>query len=134
MLGLFVAVVGIAIAHEDTRSSGPKPPGTGAAAQASAPLSGARDLQLLSCDQADSLPSHPGTDRTTITFVNLSASAVKLYWINFQGARIFYSHLSSNYMVPQQTYAGHTWLLTDDGDSCKAVFVATQDAAQAIVR
>jgi Co/Zn/Cd efflux system component len=134
VLAVVVSVVGIVIAHQDTVHSGPKPPGTGAAVQADTPPSGARELQLLSCDQADRLPSQTGTDPTTITFVNLSATTVKLYWINFQGARVFYSMVSPNYQVPQQTYAGHTWLVTDQGDSCKAVFVAARDGAQAVIR
>jgi hypothetical protein len=52
-----------------------------------------------------------------ITFVNNSHTPLKVYWLNFEGARVLYHTLKPGEVVEQSTFLTHPWLITDEDDN-----------------
>jgi hypothetical protein len=75
-----------------------------------------------SCDAEASYASQPSRDSTEITLVNRSDNAVKVYWLNFQGQRILYQNLPPGGGYTQQTFIGHTWMVTTLAEQCIRIF------------
>lgn len=59
--------------------------------------------------------SQAGVTRARITFINNSSYAVELYWIDYDGNRVFYVTLPSQYNVTSETYLTHPWLVVRSG-------------------
>ncbi len=79
---------------------------------------------------------HPSTrtgDETLITFINRTDGDVQVYWIDSEGERRYYATVLADQHHQQQTYAGHVWLVTDRDGKNLAVFVATEEAGDAII-
>lgn len=100
------------------------------------------DLQELSEDEQDvsSLPVHTrvrpsrsGGNETSITFINHTKGDVQVYWIDFEGERRYYARVRAGQQHRQHTYARHVWLVTDEGGKTLAVFVATEEAGDAVI-
>jgi hypothetical protein len=70
------------------------------------------------------LRSVSGTQVATITFVNQSSRAVRVYWLNYKGQEVFYSQLASGQSYSQPTYLTHPWCVRD-ASSGEAVFAIT---------
>jgi von Hippel-Lindau disease tumor supressor len=71
---------------------------------------------------------------TQITFANNSAQTVKLYWLNFEGKRVFYSALETGESLEQQTYLTHPWVVTDaDGNAWSLHFAKTKPSNVRII-
>lgn len=68
----------------------------------------------------------PGsTVATTITFANGRASAIKVFWLDFNGQRVPYLTVAPQGSALQQTFVGHIWVATDEQGTCLDVHVAT---------
>jgi len=100
------------------------------------------DLQELSEGEQDvsSLPVHTkvrpsrsGGNETSITFINHTKGDVQVYWIDFEGERRYYARVRAGRQHRQHTYARHVWLVTDEGGKTLAVFVATEEAGDAVI-
>ena len=63
-----------------------------------------------------------GKVSTKMVFKNNSSNAVKTYWLNYSGERVFYKKLNPNQSYTQQTYVTHPWVITDDSDNCLGVY------------
>ena len=48
-----------------------------------------------------------------------------LYWLNYQGRRIYYSSIAPGREVEQSTFATHPWLITNRHGECVEIFVPT---------
>ena len=60
------------------------------------------------------------TVEALVTFDNQSSKAVKVYWINFTGDRVFYKTLSPRQKYTQRTFLTHPWVVTDmEGNGLK---------------
>jgi hypothetical protein len=80
------------------------------------------------CRHESDFSSRPSQERTGMTIVNRSGHALKLYWLNFSGARKLYRTVSPGDQVTQQTFLGHNWLIeTAEGD-CVGIFNASPAA------
>jgi von Hippel-Lindau disease tumor supressor len=53
---------------------------------------------------------------TTITFVNTTDQAVRIYWLDYAGKRKLYETLPSGQKCDQPTFVGHPWVVTDAQD------------------
>jgi hypothetical protein len=91
-------------------------------------------LKPLSCEQQGTPRARTSSTLGSITFVNLTASPVALYWIDGSGARVLYSTLPPQTQVRQQTYATDTWLAATTDGSCLAIFEAVAGDASATIR
>ena len=79
----------------------------------------------MSCDQEKNLRSQATTDLTQISFINRSPETLRIYWLNFDGARVLYASLTPGQTVNLQTYMTHPWLVANDADTCKAIYLPT---------
>ena len=79
----------------------------------------------MSCDQEKNLRSQAATDSTEISFTNRSPETRRIYWLNFDGVRVLYASLASGQTVDLQTYMTHPWLVANDADECKAIYMPT---------
>jgi len=79
----------------------------------------------MSCDQERNLRSQATTDSTEISFTNRSPETRRIYWLNFDGVRVLYASLASGQTVDLQTYMTHPWLVANDADECKAIYMPT---------
>ncbi|MCP4613490.1 MAG: prolyl oligopeptidase family serine peptidase [Planctomycetes bacterium] len=70
---------------------------------------------------------------TSITFINRTKNDVKVYWLDSEGQRRHYATIHTDQTHQQHTFAGHAWLVTDDAGKRLAVFVATEEAADALI-
>ena len=70
---------------------------------------------------------------TSITFINRTRSDVKVYWLDSEGQQRHYATIHTDQIHQQHTFAGHAWLVTDDAGKTLAVFVATEEVADALI-
>ncbi len=70
---------------------------------------------------------------TSITFINRTKNDAKIFWLDSDGQRRHYATIHTDQTHQQHTYAGHAWLVTDDAGKTLAVFVATEEAADAVI-
>ena len=94
-----------------------------------------KDEQIVSSLQPDAEvhPSVESSEETSITFINRTGDAVEVYWIDFDGQRRHYAAIPAGGQHQQHTFAGHVWLVTDKAGKTLAVFVATEEAADAVI-
>jgi len=100
------------------------------------------ELQQLSEDEdiAGSLepdvrvrPSVRTGEETSITFLNQTDDDVEVYWIDSGGERRHYATVHAGAQHRQHTYAGHVWLVTDKAGKRGVVFVAMEEAGNAVI-
>ncbi|MHC4111249.1 MAG: DPP IV N-terminal domain-containing protein [Planctomycetota bacterium] len=78
-------------------------------------------------------PSIRSSNETSITFINRTKDDVDVYWVDYEGERRHYAKIEVDGQHEQHTYTGHVWLVTDEAGKTLAVFVATEDAGDAVV-
>jgi dipeptidyl aminopeptidase/acylaminoacyl peptidase len=83
--------------------------------------------------EAELRPSIRSSNETSITFINRTKDAVDVYWIDYVGEKRHYAKIEVNGQHEQHTYTGHVWLVTDNAGKTLAVFVATEDAGDAVI-
>ena len=64
--------------------------------------------------QVLSLTSLNGNMPTSIEFENDSVDPVDIFWIDYSGQAVLYSHLLPGQSYVQQTYVTHPWVIYDD--------------------
>ena len=88
-----------------------------------------------SCDitQAKSLE---GKVRTNIRFVNKTAGVVKIYWLDYNGKRVYYNTLAAGARYVQPTWQTHPWVVINASGACigyviapKAEYVITEGSS-----
>ena len=72
-------------------------------------------------------------EETSITFINRTKGDVEIYWVDSGGQRRRYGTVRPGEQREQHTYAGHAWLVTDKAGKTLAVFVATEEAGDAVI-
>jgi SEFIR domain/VHL beta domain len=83
--------------------------------------------RLPHCDE-ESLKSQTGSVSTFIRFDNYLTESVALYWLNYDGLRVFYTVVGPGRSHLQQTYVTHPWVVTKQDASvrqgiCLAIFL-----------
>jgi len=77
------------------------------------------------CPEETGLRSLSGTTSTTMTFVNDTTEAVRLFWLDYQGKRIFYSEIPAGRTAVQPTYLTHPWVVANQNGDCLRVYMPT---------
>jgi hypothetical protein len=96
-------------------------------------------LPSLSCSLEPTLHSIEGNVATSIQFTNNTAGSVNVYWINYQGQRVFYrggpfSPLAAGQSYVQGTFITHPWIITDVAtNSCLGIWLPTESADIAVI-
>jgi hypothetical protein len=91
-------------------------------------------LKAQRCTMERHLRSLQGAVSTEIRFVNRTAHAVLVYWLNYQGKRVLYQTLSPGQSYVQQTYLTHPWVVTTVNGKCRAIYRPTRAAASAVIQ
>src|SRR5579871_2554293 len=77
-----------------------------------------------SCADEATTRSRGTGEKAPLRIVNATAHAVHLYWLDFGGKRRPYGTLAPNAVTTEDTYRGHAWIATDEGETCKALAIA----------
>jgi CSLREA domain-containing protein len=67
-----------------------------------------------------------GDTSSLITFDNQSGVTVSIYWLDYQGNRVFYNTLPSGQSYDQQTWITHPWVALDAGGNCLGYTISDQ--------
>ena len=65
-----------------------------------------------------------GTVTTKIEFINETAGTVKIYWLDYNGQRVFYRELAAGASYVQATYDTHPWIAVDRTGKCIGYTIA----------
>ncbi len=79
------------------------------------------------------LVSESGSVSTTIRIINESQEKLKIYWLNYEGVRVFFAYIYPKEQFSQPTFDTHVWLLTDFQDQVVVIYVATPHPGIALV-
>ncbi len=99
-----------------------------AAISAGLPLMVSGAAHAATCADESTIKSPQETSPADITFRNPTASRRRVYWIDFDGRRKFYATVDAGQLLKQKTYVGHTWVITDDSETCLYVIAASAAA------
>jgi hypothetical protein len=98
---------------------GSPPPRAGTIALVSLPLAQTATLKSLNSDNP-----------TNITFTNATCIAISIYWLDFEGNRVFYADIPPGVSYVQNTFLTHPWVVTNaNGDI--GLFLPVPDGANA---
>ena len=79
--------------------------------------------------------SEKGTKTAVVEVVNKAKTqSVSLYWIDYQGKRVFYAKVPPGGRVKQQTFRSHPWIITNDKGRCLDGLVAGQGGNQLVYK
>ena len=70
---------------------------------------------------------------TELHIVNRTRGPVSVYWMDFEGHRKLYGTLPPGGELPQSTYAGHVWVVTDGADRLLTAFETPEDGGDYVV-
>jgi len=80
-------------------------------------------LADLGCAQEGQLRSVNRATSTVVTFINRGMLTITVYWLNYQGERVFYAKLGPGQSYVQSTFVTHPWLLIGNpGEKCLGIF------------
>src|ERR1700730_15340174 len=91
------------------------------------------DLGALPCSEEASLKSLNGNVPTSVDFENQTTQTVRLYWLNYTGARVFYAAIAPGAAYLQSTFVTHPWVVADLSDTCIAIFEPVNGPGVALI-
>ena len=92
----------------------------------------AQSVAAQDCAEERILKSGTGTAASELLFRNQGAERRKVYWLDGNGQRTFYSAVEPNNVYQQQTLESHIWVVTDEADKCLDIVTATATPAKSI--
>ena len=78
-------------------------------------------------------PSRNGGAETTIRFRNTSMGTIRLFWLDFSGARKPYGEVKAGTNHEQSSFAGHVWLVEGDMGQTLGIFEAVDGGGDALI-
>lgn len=78
-------------------------------------------------------PSRSTGGETAITFLNRTEGPVDVQWVDSEGQRQRYATVEAGGQHRQHTYAGHVWVVANKAGETLGVFVATEEAGDAVI-
>lgn len=73
------------------------------------------------CQAETAVFSVRGDKPTTIVFTNSGNRVLRIFWIDYSGARKWYANISPGERHIQPTFASHPWVVTDSQGNCQMV-------------
>jgi hypothetical protein len=70
---------------------------------------------------------------TAIHFENKSGRKLKVFWVKYSGGLQLYAELNAGDTRRQNTYAGNTWVITDEKDNRLGHFISVKEEGLAII-
>lgn len=96
-------------------------------------VSASHAIAAAGCETERRARSVNGTQATRIFFNNESAERVRVYWIDYDGRRTFYSEIDAGASYTQETYMSHPWVVTDSQERCIMLFRPAPGATLATI-
>ena len=85
---------------------------------------------LTTCPNESAMRSVTGDQATNITFEVIGENdetQFKIYWLDYDGKRVFYKHVFAGDLYNQPTFMTHPWVVTapvpGGGEDCIAVYL-----------
>ncbi|MFA6042265.1 MAG: hypothetical protein WC786_01095 [Patescibacteria group bacterium] len=85
------------------------------------------------CPQEGHIKSPASTNAATITFDNQTGADLKVYWLDFNGARKFYTDVKAHSKKDQATWVGHVWVVADGAGQCVKLHSANAVAQTLVI-
>ncbi|MDR3403726.1 MAG: prolyl oligopeptidase family serine peptidase [Chthoniobacter sp.] len=92
--------------------------------------------ETVKTSEAGSLTVHPSRKtgaETRVRFLNHTAEAVDVSWIDPQGKSKAYGHIKAGEEMVQNTFAGHVWLISDAVGGTLAVVEAKAEPLEIVI-
>lgn len=86
------------------------------------------------CRVERSIKSDVSDAPTKVVFKNESGSPIKIYWLDYEGKRVFYNELLDGRSYTQDTYMTHPWVVTGPNGQCVLLFRPLRGATVATIR
>jgi prepilin-type N-terminal cleavage/methylation domain-containing protein len=86
------------------------------------------------CPGESDLRSIAGSNKAEITFLNQKNIPVKVYWLDYSGARVYKFDLAASQKVKVKTSSTHPWVVTDSGQTCLGIFTAKGKNSTAVIQ
>jgi prepilin-type N-terminal cleavage/methylation domain-containing protein len=86
------------------------------------------------CPGEGDLRSVTGTKKVEMTFLNQKNIPVKVYWLDYSGARVHQFDLTPSQKVKVKTYATHSWVVTDSSQTCLGIFTVGDKKSTATIQ
>ncbi len=91
-------------------------------------------LKWVAVSAAGEAPkSGEGGSNTQVVFENQSKQPVKLHWVDFGGKLKLYGTIKPGESRRQNSYSGHTWLVTDISDGALGYFIVSEQISRAVI-
>jgi hypothetical protein len=87
-----------------------------------------------SCASESGLHSKSGETQTSIAFSNERNRPIRVFWIDYNGARKFYAQIASGGSKSFATYATHPWVVLDASGNCLGVWFADVGGNEITIR
>lgn len=84
------------------------------------------------CTAEPQLKSTAGPEPVEIMIKNYLAAPIQVYWLNFEGRRVFYFALGPKQYYVQKTYQGHVWVLTSKSGDCLQIVKADKNVVATV--
>ncbi len=75
------------------------------------------------CPEEKSLKSTDSKLETTLNFVNTTKGGLRIYWINYEGKREFYSAVAAGKSFSVDTFPTHPWVATNADEDCLGAYM-----------
>jgi hypothetical protein len=71
-----------------------------------------------SCETEDTQRSQEGVAQAELTVINLTNATFNLFWLDYDGERVFYQAIRPSSTQLQPTWVTHPWILADSAGTC----------------
>jgi hypothetical protein len=78
--------------------------------------------QTSRCDAEPVARSLHAQHATEVVFKNNNTHAVRIWWLNYTGKRVWYQTLAPGESYTQSTYLTHPWIATDKQGRCVGLY------------
>lgn len=92
-----------------------------------------QDLKWIAVNLVSEAPKSKNGINTLVLFENKSGQRVKLFWVSYGNELKLYATLEPDMTREQNSYAGNTWLITDETDNPLGYFVVTEEVSRAVI-
>ncbi|HEY9827288.1 MAG TPA: prepilin-type N-terminal cleavage/methylation domain-containing protein [Stenomitos sp.] len=85
-------------------------------------------IESSGCAGESQLRSKSSDTPSHLTFSNQKSTPIKLYWLDFAGARVYYQDLAPGEVTTMNSFITHPWVITDPSQVCLGIFVADTES------
>jgi hypothetical protein len=80
------------------------------------------ELERIDPSKEKDLNSPEDTTRVELTIKNTLDSAISLYWLDYDGARVYYDDIEPGKELDRSTFPGHYWVIVDSKDKTLGIY------------